>query len=112
VRLAIEEGARQLTGAQAIADVDCRVLAAAPIPRPEALAAREDELRALWDALRADPVTTDLAAMLARPAQRDLDRAVGAAMGLTSREVEERRRALLERVRDRLTHAAAIRARS
>jgi methylase of polypeptide subunit release factors len=109
VRLAIEEGARQLTGAQAIADVDCRVVAAAPVPRAEALAARAGALRAIWDALRADPVTTDLAAMLARPAQRALDELVGAAMGLTQREVEERRRALRERVEDRLAHAAAIR---
>jgi SAM-dependent methyltransferase len=112
VRLAVEEGARQLTGAQAIADVDCRVLAAAPVPRPAALAPRERDLRALWDALREDPVTTDLAAMLARPAQRELDLLVGAAMGLDSREVEERRRALVERVEDRLAHAAAIRAKA
>jgi methylase of polypeptide subunit release factors len=109
VRLAIEEGARQLTGAQAIADIDCRVLAAAPIPRPQAAAACEQELRAVWDALREDPVTTDLAAALARPAQRLLDLLAGAAMGLSAREVEERRRALLERVEDRLAHAAAIR---
>ena len=110
VRLAVEEGARQLTGAQAIADVDCRVLAAAPVPRPDAIAAHAGALRALWDALREDPVTTDLAAMLARPAQRELDRLAGAAMGLRAAEVEERRRALLERVLDRLRHAAAIRA--
>ena len=110
VRLAVEEGARQLTGAQAIADVDCRVLAAASVPRPEAVAALEGDLRAVWDALRQDPVTTDLAAMLARPAQRELDRLVGAAMGLAAADVEERRRALLERVGDRLRHAAAIRA--
>jgi SAM-dependent methyltransferase len=109
VRLAVEEGARQLTGAQAIADVDCRVLAAAPVPRPEALAAAERTLASIWEALRADPVSTDLAAMLARPAQRELDLAVGAAMGLDSREVEAARRALLGRVRDRLAHAAAIR---
>ncbi|HYD41342.1 MAG TPA: N-6 DNA methylase [Anaeromyxobacter sp.] len=112
VRLAIEEGARQLTGAQAIADVDCRVVAAAPIPRPEALAARARELRTIWDALREDPVTTDLAAMLARPAQRALDEAVGAAMGLSARAVEAQRRALRERVEDRLAHAAAIRSAS
>jgi hypothetical protein len=109
VRLAIEEGARQLTGAQAIADVDCRVLCAAPVPRPEAALACEGELRALWDALRLDPVSTDLAATLARPAQHELDLLAGAAMGLSAHEVEERRRALLERVRDRLAHAAAIR---
>ena len=109
VRLAVEEGARQLTGAQAIADVDCRVLAAAPVPRPEAIALHEPALRALWDALREDPVTTDLAAMLARPAQRELDLLVGSVMGLRTSEVGERRRALLERVEDRLRHAAAIR---
>jgi hypothetical protein len=112
VRLAVEEGARQLTGAQAIADIDCRVLAAAPVPRPEALAAVAPALRALWDALREAPVTTDLRAMLARPAQRELDLAVGMAMGLDSRAVEESRRALVERVEDRLKHAAAIRARA
>jgi hypothetical protein len=110
VRLAVEEGARQLTGAQAIADVDCRVVAAAPVPRPEAVARWEAELRELWEALRLDPVTTDLAAMLARPAQRALDRVVGEAMGLPAREVAEGRRALLERVADRLAHAASIRA--
>jgi SAM-dependent methyltransferase len=110
VRLAIEDGARQLTGAQAIADVDCRVVAAAPVPRPEAVARHEAALRQLWLALREDPVTTDLAAVLARPAQRELDLLAGAAMGLSAREVGERRRALLERVRDRLAHAASIRA--
>ncbi len=110
VRLAIEDGARQLTGAQAIADVDCRVVAAAPLPRPEAVARHEAALRQLWLALREDPVTTDLAAVLARPAQRELDLLAGAAMGLSAREVGERRRALLERVRDRLAHAASIRA--
>ncbi|HVO18451.1 MAG TPA: type VI secretion system protein [Anaeromyxobacter sp.] len=110
VRLGIEEGARQLTGAQAIADVDCRVVAAVPVPRPDAWAPRETELRALWQALRADPVTTDLEAMLARPAQRALDRLVGEAMGLGAREVAEARRALLERIRDRLAHSASIRA--
>ena len=105
----MEDGARQLTGAQAIADIDCGVLAGArshgPTPSPRI----EPDLRALWEALRADPVTTDLAAMLARPAQRELDRLAGAVMGLRAAEVEERRRALLERVRDRLRHAAAIR---
>jgi hypothetical protein len=110
VRLAVEEGARQLTGAQAIADVDCRVLAAAPVPGAGAVAACEADLRAVWEELREDPVTTDLAAMLARPAQRELDRLVGAAMGLSAGDVGERRRALLERVEDRLRHAAAIRA--
>jgi len=110
VRLAIEEGARQLTGSQAITDVDCRVLVAAPVPRPEATAKHGDALRQLWHALREDPVTTDLAATLARPAQRELDLLVGAALGLGATEVERRRQALLERLRDRLRHAAAIRA--
>jgi len=110
VRLAVEEAARQLTGAQAIADVDCRVLAASPVPRPDAALAHEQAFRELWDALGRDPVTTDLEAMLARPAQRELDRLAGAVMGLRASEVEERRRAVLERVRDRLGHAAAIRA--
>jgi hypothetical protein len=110
VRLAIDEGARQLTGAQAIADVDCRVVAAAPIPSPAALAAREAELASLRAALAADPITTDLRAMLARPAQRELDRLVGDALGLRPVEVERTRRALIERVEARLAHAAAVRA--
>jgi len=109
VRLAVEEAARQLTGAQAIADVDCRVLAASPVPRPEAALAHERAFRGLWEALGWDPVTTDLEAMLARPAQSELDRLVGAIMGLGASEVEDRRRAVLERVQDRLGHAAAVR---
>jgi hypothetical protein len=111
VRLAVDEGARQLTGAQAIADVDCRVLAAAPFPRPAALEAAAAAARSAFGALAEAPVTTDLAAMLDRPAQRELDLAVGFALGLGAREVERRRRALLQRLRDRLEKAAAIRER-
>jgi hypothetical protein len=112
VRLAIDEAARQLTGAQAIADVDCRVLAGAPFPAEAALAAIEPALAAAWEALAADPVSTDLRAMLARPAQRALDAAVGEALGLAPAAVERQRRALVERVDARLAHAATIRARA
>jgi SAM-dependent methyltransferase len=111
VRLAIDEGARQLTGAQAIADVDCRVLAAAPVPPRAALARVVGALASLRGRLAADEVTTDLAAMLARPAQRELDLLVGGAMGLSPRQVARRRAALLARVAARLDHGAAVRAR-
>jgi methyltransferase family protein len=109
VRLRIDEGARQLTGAQAIADVDCHVLAGAPVPAPAALAGLLRELATLRAALAGDEVTTDLAAMLARPAQRRLDLLVGRALGLSAREVEASRAALLDRVGARLAHAAAVR---
>ena len=111
VRLAIDEGARQLTGAQAIADVDCRVLAAAPFPREEALRDHRPAIAAAFGALAEAPVTTDLAAMLARPAQRALDLAVGSALGLGAREVERGRRRLLDRLAGRLRKSAEIRAR-
>jgi SAM-dependent methyltransferase len=110
VRLAVDEAARQLTGAQAIADVDCRVLAAAPFPRAAALAGLAGALRPLWEALATDPVTTDLPAMLDRPAQRELDLAAGWALGLSPAAVERARRDLRARVAARLEHAAAIRA--
>ncbi len=109
VRLAIDEGARQLTGAQAIADVDCRVLAAAPFPAAAALARLARPLEALRAALARDPVTTDLRAMLDRPAQRELDLAVGGALGLSPPDVARARRALVERVEARLAHGAAVR---
>jgi len=109
VRLAIDEGARQLTGKQAIADVDCRVLAAAPFPSRAALAAIAAELPPLRGALARDPVTTDLEAMLDRPAQRELDQLCGRALGLTARAVERGRRALVDRVEERLARAAMIR---
>lgn len=110
VRLAVDEGARQLTGKQAIADVDCRVLAAAPFPSAAAIRDAAPALRALRAALARDPVTTDLAAMLDRPAQRELDALCGRALGLSPREVERGRRALIARVERRLERAAAIRA--
>ena len=110
VRLAIDEGARQLTGAQAIADVDCRVLAAAPFPRPLALAAAARTLAALRRALARDPVTTDLRAMLDRPAQRELDLVVGRTLGLSPAAVARARRALVDRVEARIAHGAAVRA--
>jgi hypothetical protein len=110
VRLAIDERARQLTGKQAIADVDCGVLAAAPFPSPQAIAPLAAGLRALRAALAQDPVSTDLAAMLDRPAQRELDLLCGGALGLSPRAVARARRDLLERVERRLARAAAIRA--
>lgn len=109
IRLAIDEGARQLTGVQAIADVDCGVLAAAPFPRPAALAPLAGPLAAVRAALARDPVTTDLAAMLDRPAQRELDRLAGEALGLSPRAVEQTRAALRARVEARLAHGAATR---
>jgi SAM-dependent methyltransferase len=109
VRLAIDEGARQLTGAQAIADVDCRILAAAPVPAAGALAGAAAALAELRRALARDPVTTDLAAMLARPAQRELDLLVGRLLGLGRGAVDRSRRALLARVEARLAHGAAVR---
>jgi hypothetical protein len=111
VRLAVDEGARQLTGAQAIADVDCRVLAAAPFPAPAAIASAARSLEPLRAALARDPVTTDLPAMLARPAQRELDLVAGRLLGLSPAEVERRRRAMIDRVEARLAHAAATRRR-
>jgi hypothetical protein len=110
VRLAVDEGARQLTGAQAIADVDCRVLAAAPVPAPAALARVERPLAELRAALARAPVTTDLRAMLDRAPQRELDLLVGRALGLSPAQVARARRALVERVEGRLAHASAIRA--
>jgi hypothetical protein len=110
VRLAVDEGARQLTGAQAIADVDCRVLAAAPFPSAAALAAVAPALAALRPAVGREAVTTDLRAMLDRPAQRELDLVVGRALGLSPGEVARARAALVDRVEARLAHGAAVRA--
>jgi hypothetical protein len=110
VRLAVDEGARQLTGAQSIADVDCRILAAAPFPAPAALAAAAPALSELRPALAHDRVTTDLRAMLERPAQRELDLAVGRALGLSRGDVARARAALVDRVEARLAHGAAVRA--
>jgi SAM-dependent methyltransferase len=109
VRLAIDEGARQLTGAQAIADVDTGVLAAAPVPPPAAISALAAVLDRLREAILFTPVTTDLAAVLDRPAQRELDLAVGRALGIAESGVRRARRTLLARVEARLAHAGTIR---
>jgi hypothetical protein len=110
VRLAIDLAARQLTGKQAIADVDCGVLARAPFPAPQALAAHRPALARLREALARDPVTTDLPAALARPAQQELDAVVGDALGASAGAVARARADLLARVEARLEHAAAVRA--
>jgi hypothetical protein len=109
VRLAVDRSARQLTGAQAIADIDCAVLADAPFPPPGALAPLARALRGLHEALARDPVSTDLAAMLDRPAQRELDLLAGFAMGLSAAAVLRQRRELLERVRERIARAGHVR---
>ena len=109
LRLLVDRAARQLTGAQAIADVDCRVLAAAPFPAPAALRPLRADLARCWTALARHPVTTDLEAMLDRPAQRELDRLAGLALGLGPREVGAMRRELVGRIASRLAHAAEVR---
>jgi hypothetical protein len=111
VRLSVDRAARQLTGAQAIADVDCNVLAAAPFPMPAALAPLARDLAACRAALAREAVTTDLTAMLARPAQRELDLLAGRALGMGPRAVEASRREMLARVAARLEHAAWVRER-
>jgi hypothetical protein len=110
LRLAVERAARQLTGAQAIADIDCGVLARAPFPAPAALLCLRDELAPVRRALAQDPVTTDLAAMLERPAQRELDALAGRALSLSPLEVKRGRVELVARVEERLEHAARVRA--
>ena len=110
LRLAIERGARQLTGAQAISDIDCGVLASAPVPADAALARAAEALRDAWALLASDPVTTDLGAMLARPAQRALDHSVGAALGMTPAAVEGGRRDLLLLSTERRARAEQVRA--
>jgi predicted RNA methylase len=110
IRLWVDEAARQLTGAQAIADVDQGVLSRAPFPRPDAVAPLAREVARCFEALARDPVTTDLAAMLDRPAQRALDELAGRALGLSPRALASTRRALLARVEARLGHAAQVRA--
>lgn len=109
LRLFVDRAARQLTGSQAIADVDCRVLAAAPFPGAAALRPLERDLAGCRRALARDPVTTDLRAMLDRPAQGELDRLAGRALGLAPREVQAARRELVARVEARLAHAAEVR---
>jgi SAM-dependent methyltransferase len=109
IRLAVERGARQLTGAQAIADIDCGVLAAAPFPDPASLGPILPSLRRLHGTLARDPVTTDLAAMLDRPAQRELDRLAGKALGMSPAAVERDRRDLLRLSAERLARAAHVR---
>jgi len=108
VRLAVDRAARQLTGKQAIADVDCRILSAAPFPSVRALAALARRLEPCWKALAHDPVTTDLGAMLARPAQVELDGLVGDALGMGKAAVEAAREEMLERVATRLAHAGQV----
>ncbi len=109
IRLAVERSARQLTGAQAIADIDCGVLAAAPFPDPASLEPILPALRRLHAALARDPVTTDLAAMLDRPAQRELDRLAGSALGMSAAAVARDRRDLLRLSAERLSRAARVR---
>jgi len=109
VRLAVDRAARQLTGAQAIADIDCAVLAAAPFPPPGSLAPLARALRVLHEALARDPVSTDLAAMLDRPAQLELDLLAGSTLGLTPASVRRQRLELLERVRERIERAGRVR---
>jgi hypothetical protein len=104
-RLHVELGARDLTGAQAVADTNVYLVKELPVPRPDLLRAKADDLsHALADlaARRARSIFDELGA-------RDrgaLDARVLSLWGIPGREVAAVQEAVADLVRRRLAKAA------
>jgi type I restriction-modification system DNA methylase subunit len=119
-RFFIEFSCRQLTGAQAIADVDVAVVESLPIPDPGKLPAgvRRNLRKAFADlaTTEAESVFREVAASpdevaldKVKPARRRLDEIVmGEVLGLDERQQMEVYRSLVDLVRSRLDRADSV----
>lgn len=103
-RFFLDLSCRQLTGAQAIADVDVRVVEQLPVPAPEFLPV--DDLAAGYLALAGRPVAARVRDEYERPDRRALDAVIFEALGLTAGEREAVYESVVDLVEARLAKAA------
>ncbi|MFQ5610766.1 MAG: Eco57I restriction-modification methylase domain-containing protein [Anaerolineae bacterium] len=103
-RLFLDLSCRQLTGAQAIADVDVRVVRQLPVPHPESVPLAE--LEAAYQQLATRPTARRIRDECARPDRRTLDDVIFDALGLTSGERQAVYEAVIDLVEARLRKAA------
>ena len=104
-RLCLELEARELTGAQAVVDTNVYLVKAIPVPRPDLLLARKDELAHLLNALLSRSARSIFDELGAED-RNALDALVLSLWGLPAREVAALQEALADLVSRRLARVA------
>jgi hypothetical protein len=103
-RLEVELGARELTGAQAVADTNVYLVKALPVPRADLLRARADALARALAPIAARPAGS-IFTEAGRPDRLTLDALVLALRGLPEGEAQAVQEALRALVKRRLARA-------
>jgi hypothetical protein len=97
---------RQLTGAQAIADIDVVVVKNILIPHPEILSV--EDCSQVYSAIASRPIKTHMEDEYNQPDRRALDEVVFDVLGLTAGEREAVYEAVVNLVRARLEKAQSV----
>ena len=105
-RLFMDLTCRQLTGAQAIADIDVVVVKNILIPHPEILSV--EDCSQVYSAIASRPIKTHMEDEYNQPDRRALDEVVFDVLGLTAGEREAVYEAVVNLVRARLEKAQSV----
>jgi hypothetical protein len=105
VRFYMDLTCRQLTGAQAIADIDVQVVENILVPNPELLSVSREAFKNAYNQIKQRPIEQRIAKEVNMPDRRALDDAVFYVLGLTAGEREAVYEAVVELVKRRLEKA-------
>ena len=108
VRFFMDLSCRQLTGAQAIADIDVRVVKEIPILRPSLISNNEHEFRLTYDQIKSRPIEQRVADEYTMPDRRALDTIIFDALNLTQGERDGVYESVVKLVEARLNKAKSL----
>ena len=108
VRFYMDLTCRQLTGAQAIADIDVQVVENILVPNPELLSVSREAFKNAYNQIKQRPIEQRIAKEVNMPDRRALDDVVFDVLGLTAGEREAVHEAVVELVRRRLEKAKSV----
>ena len=108
VRLFMDLSCRQLTGAQAIADIDVRVVKEIPILRTSLISSNEHGFRLAYDQMKSRPIKQRVAGEYTMPDRHALDAIIFDALNLTQGERDAVYEAVIHLVEARLQKASSL----
>ena len=108
VRFYMDLTCRQLTGAQAIADIDVQVVENILVPNPELLSVSREAFKNAYNQIKQRPIEQRIAKEVNMPDRRALDDVVFDVLGLTAGEREAVYEAVVELVKRRLEKALSV----
>ena len=109
VRFFMDLSCRQLTGGQAIADIDVQVVKEIPVLPIHILADNKQAFKQAYDQMKSRPIDQRVAKEYAMPDRRALDTIIFDALNLTPRERDEVYEAVIHLVEARLQKASSLR---